>query len=265
MSAYISVKRIGPKEAEAMLEHNTHNRRMNRGIVARYAKIMRAGDWQMNGEAIQVAEDGTLLNGQHRLSAVIASGIPVEFLVVEGLPMSTFITLDQGKKRGAGDVLKMKGHTYADSVAGAGKMLVSYRLMKTPFANQLLTTPEDIVREVEATPRIHEFAERVGSRLGFVLRYIKPSPAIFMMVVFHENDDTAAALFFDSLDSGANLEPNSPIRALRERLVLQTKITQLDRRYLLAMVFKAFRMYRDDQPCKMLKVNFDNEEDRYKL
>ena len=44
------------------------------------------GGVAVNGEPIQIAEDGTLLNGQHRLNAVIESGATVPMLVVRGLP-----------------------------------------------------------------------------------------------------------------------------------------------------------------------------------
>ena len=69
---------ISPKQAEAWLSHNTGNRPLNESLVAEYARKMESGEWKEKGGApIWVTEDGELVNGQHRLSAVIRVGHPV--------------------------------------------------------------------------------------------------------------------------------------------------------------------------------------------
>lgn len=81
------VKEIGPKEAAEMLEKNIDNRKVKPSKVQQYALYMKNDLWRENGETILVTEDGFLLNGQHRLQAIIASGTTQAFLIVTVVPV----------------------------------------------------------------------------------------------------------------------------------------------------------------------------------
>lgn len=104
-----NVRNITPEMAFELLTKNTKNyRRVDPRTVKYYAREMAEGRWQMNGEPIQFAEDGTLLNGQHRLTAIVESGITVPMLVVTGLKKDV-VTYDEGKLRSAVDVAHNMG------------------------------------------------------------------------------------------------------------------------------------------------------------
>lgn len=84
------IEKITPAIAQEYLKHNTNNyRRISETRIHTYAEDMRNGCWQTNGEAIAFSESGTLLNGQHRLKAIIESGTTVEILVVRGVKNGT--------------------------------------------------------------------------------------------------------------------------------------------------------------------------------
>lgn len=88
---------ITPEIAEKMLGKNTNNyRRLNSSTVAKYAKDMFLGYWQVNGETIVFSKDGTLLNGQNRLAAIIKSNTTQKMLVVTGVSADIY---DSGKVR----------------------------------------------------------------------------------------------------------------------------------------------------------------------
>lgn len=72
------------------LEHNANNprKKVNHNRVKGYAADMKAGKWSMNGEAIVFDADGNLKDGQHRLMAVVESGVPVLMFVVRGIDPS---------------------------------------------------------------------------------------------------------------------------------------------------------------------------------
>src|SRR3990172_8052075 len=76
---------VTPNPPREWLRTNTHNRKLRDRAVADYARDMTAGHWTLNGEAIKFATDGTVLDGQHRLRAVIDSDVTVQMLVVVGL------------------------------------------------------------------------------------------------------------------------------------------------------------------------------------
>lgn len=94
---YTKIMDITPAIAAEMLEKNTNNyRRITSYKVEEYARKMRLGYWQENGEPIQFGKDGQLLNGQHRLAAIIKSGTTQRMLVVFDVDADVF---DSGKNR----------------------------------------------------------------------------------------------------------------------------------------------------------------------
>ncbi len=94
---------VTPPLAEMYLERNGRNRNIRPDVVSNYARDMSAHRWQITGEAIKLDADGNLLDGQHRLRAVIKSGETVTMLVIEGLPPEAQRVMDSGKPRTAGD------------------------------------------------------------------------------------------------------------------------------------------------------------------
>ena len=79
-----SIETITPQLAKDILANNNLNRNINATIVGHYADAISRGQWELNGEAIKIAHDGRLLDGQHRLMAVIKSDTPITTLVIRG-------------------------------------------------------------------------------------------------------------------------------------------------------------------------------------
>ena len=79
-----SVVEVTPKMAEAWLRNNPHNRPLNEEKVAALASKMRSGEWEeriRGSRTVEVLDSGRLLNGQHRLSAVVRVGVAVRMCV----------------------------------------------------------------------------------------------------------------------------------------------------------------------------------------
>lgn len=102
--------KIGPDDAKAMLERNTKGQRsISTAAVERYAIDMASLDWVFNGAPILFSTENELLDGQHRLSAIVASGEPQIVLVVTGIDPTAMVTIDAGRKRSYADSLKIRG------------------------------------------------------------------------------------------------------------------------------------------------------------
>ena len=69
---------VTPQYAQKLLEHKRVNRALNDKRIAMYAKDMIDDAWQLNGETINIDEDGLLCNGEHRLLAVIKANKAVK-------------------------------------------------------------------------------------------------------------------------------------------------------------------------------------------
>src|SRR6185503_5365241 len=76
--------------------------------VSSYATDMEAGDWDFNGETVKFSKEGFLLDGQHRLKAIIDSGTTQTLIVVYGLDMKSQATIDRNIVRKFSDTLRME-------------------------------------------------------------------------------------------------------------------------------------------------------------
>lgn len=100
---------ITPATALVFLENNTRNRKITRSRVALYAKDMEQGKWQNNGDAIRFSEAGDLIDGQHRLHAVIKSGLTFQdAIVIRGIADGAMKTIDSGFSRTNSAVMSME-------------------------------------------------------------------------------------------------------------------------------------------------------------
>lgn len=111
---------ITPERAEAMLKMNTNNfRNIDSHRVHKYSRAMKLGFWEENGEPIQIYDDGTLANGQHRLHAIVESGTTQKnVVIVMGISRSVS-TFDDGKTRTAAQKARAKGYSLISQEIGA--------------------------------------------------------------------------------------------------------------------------------------------------
>lgn len=93
--------------AQDLLSKNHYNRPINRIKVARMVNDIKSGRFEMTHQPIGVDEDGILVDGQHRLTAIAESGIPVDMFVAYNAPRSTKI--DIGLARDTRTALYMAG------------------------------------------------------------------------------------------------------------------------------------------------------------
>ena len=113
--AVVSVERITPEAAKRYLDLNIAcNRKISESSIDRLAAQMRADEWKLSTDAIGFDVDGYLINGQHRMSAVIKTGMPQEFVVVRNLPTKNTKVLDIGRRRMIHDRLAIDGVNMTD-------------------------------------------------------------------------------------------------------------------------------------------------------
>jgi hypothetical protein len=120
---------------EWLSSKNKRNRPLSRAQAKKYAVAMLGEEWQLNGEAIILDENENLVNGQHRLDAVIQAAaaleldggsgdaISVPMLVIRGVKPTAFDTFDQGRPRTLADVLAVNEEDLAVDLAGALRLL----------------------------------------------------------------------------------------------------------------------------------------------
>lgn len=123
------IKVFTPELAGKIIEErNPYNyRNISMETVAIFANDMKNGNWKENGECIKFDTNGNLIDGQHRLMAVIQSGIPIEFVVVLDLDTSVADTIDIGRKRSIEQYLKWADKGYKSGATAIVHQVMTFR------------------------------------------------------------------------------------------------------------------------------------------
>ncbi|GAB6901985.1 ParB N-terminal domain-containing protein [Kineosporia succinea] len=122
----VTVENISPKEAASLLGTQVRNRPLNRARVDQYAGDMEAGRWRRTKSVISVDRDGHLIDGQHRLTAVILSGSTQEFIVSRGHDPEDQMYMDLTGVRTPPQQMAMMGSRHASRQSTVAKHVLAY-------------------------------------------------------------------------------------------------------------------------------------------
>jgi hypothetical protein len=206
---------IDPSRATRYLSHNIGNRHVSRAHVESIARDIAHGRWMFNAQPICFARDGRLLNGQHRLQAVILADREIEVQVVRGLNEAAYATYDNHAKRRAdlGDRLDSFGdHALAHAMAN----LLWQHERKTRSMRSAKATTAEIQQIIAQHPRLlmlRSFARKL------------------------------APIFLAALETGSDQRPGHPVLALRGALqkLRATKASQSEQLALLLAGWERFK------------------------
>jgi hypothetical protein len=155
-----SVARVTPAMAERWLTKNKSNRTVRKNLVDTYAKDMKGGRWGITGSPIQFDVVGDLIDGQHRLKAVIESGTTQQFFVMRKMPTESRMHIDTGAKRTVGDQFTMLGEKNANNLAAACKLALLWETDRMNMAGTKQIVTDTEVREfLDRNMEMREYVE----------------------------------------------------------------------------------------------------------
>lgn len=102
---------ITPELAKSFLGNNTENRKKRGWWVTCLANMIKRGEWLLTHQGIAFTKSGKLIDGQHRLEAIVEAGMPVQMLVIYDVDDSAFKVVDSGVKRTLSDLTGMNVRT----------------------------------------------------------------------------------------------------------------------------------------------------------
>jgi len=245
---------ITPEVASDMLSRNANNRPLTNSLVGFYAKQMMSGNWQSNGETIKISRSNNLLDGQHRLSAIVKYGKPVLISVAFDVDDDSFKTIDTGKKRVAAQIVAMSGFLNASAVAAGARWINAIK-------NRTGTSPgsvssQEILDLIEKHPFIKHYASLMKNSKLLISSL---SIAVFALAAEKYGQEKIDS-FVLNFRNGANLSKNMPIYELRERLIAaQSKQMRLTPVAVAAMTVKAVKAYCENKLIKSLRYAADEE------
>ena len=123
-----------------------------------------------NGDTIKISVDHDVLDGQHRLWAIIEAKIAVPTLIIYGIKREAFTTIDTIRKlRSAGDTVALGGQTrYRNYIASALQWLLRHKHRCIPIyrAAQHKIENYEILEALEEHPNIVRAVERTAHLRG---------------------------------------------------------------------------------------------------
>lgn len=258
---------VTPLNAKDYLDNQVKpNRSISKSLTVKYARDMLNDDWDENGKTIALNPDGKMLDGQHRMQAVIVAekmarenpddylltpfdGLYLDFAL--GVPNEYRKSMDIGRKRSFGDELTFRGAVQSMQVAPVVNWHLSY--LKGNYIN---SAGDNMFRATEAEALEHwkanedkfhttilrsrdAYRQKLGSNSALGTAY---------HVLRTQYGDDLADAFWDPFLTGANMAVSDPILTLRNRMLREKFSTKVQ----LALVFRAWNYWIDGKPAKSL-------------
>jgi len=246
---------ITPRLAAQYFEARDANRAFSEVLAKKYAADIRGSRWDDNGETVKFAVGGRLIDGQHRMAAIVETGVTLELLVVRGLAPATILTIDAGKARTYGNHLQILGERNANTIAAAVAMIYAHerggilRTKVNPSHRAL-----DITRQKH--PRVVESAAFILSAPNLRPLRVPPGMATFLHYAFSASDAEMAETFFVGLKTGEMLSSADPVFQLRARLLLNTASRErINQKRMAHYIIKAWNFTRSGRRVKSFCIS----------
>lgn len=216
---YTLTEEINPPLAEEYLRHHRVNRPLRERHVFRYVGMMSRGEWQLTHQGIAFDAKGDLVDGRHRLEAIVRSGVTVRMKVTRNIDLATIHLVDGGVRRNLADSLEIMGEKQPKVLATLINALHKIEVAESQSVSAARNaTPERTaaIKLLEANPGLRE-SIATAERCYRALRFPK-GMAGALYYDMSSADSQEADVFFEYLVSGSGLSEGDPIYSLRKKI-----------------------------------------------
>lgn len=258
-----TIVKITPEIAADWLENRNlgKNRNLSLKTAGRYAKAMSDGRWMVTHQGIAFDSDGFLIDGQHRLRAVVLAGVSVEMFVAVGFDSDTFAILDSGRRRQAGQMIAGK---YGSLLAAAARFT---GVADGSFTDDLVmgvypsyAENDQVLAVVEAWPELAEYAP-IATSASRSARIV-PAPHLAVMAQAARTQYAYRLKgWADGVVEGTGLDKMDPRLIIRDRFIREaTRLGSSNSRVLAyAYVVKAWNAWAVGADLRFLRL-VENEK-----
>ena len=211
-----------PEWAEEILTKSSFkNRRIRVANLERLVTAIEKDQWLPTSQGIALDHDGNLLDGQHRLVAVVKAKKSIKIMLARGLDPKAFSVLDSGCSRTAGDALAVAGCSSSNPAAAAIKLYIMYYEHPDRLWGEKVRPAHNTILQQWKDKR--EIIDQYVSDIQGIWRKYRAfqlSPCIAFALIA---DDAGwkydeVIEYFCVFGSGANLKEDSPILSYRNQL-----------------------------------------------
>ena len=184
---------------------------------------MRRGEWQVTHQGIAFDTTGALVDGQHRLAAIVEADQPVEMTVFTEVPDGAFDVLDTGKRRNAADALAIEGEKSAVMLAAMVRTvwLYHHRPDLSWSGGDAGVTNHQIVQTLEQHPKLRDVIP-LGEQIATATGMIKSAAGAASYLVTQANQRDLAP-WFDGIIEGTGLPKGDPRLMFRRVMFAHTR------------------------------------------
>ena len=213
---------VTPKMASAMLEcANKLNRKTPRH-ADNLAEIMRRGKWIFNGIPISFDKNGTCIDGENRLRAIVMSGKSQLMVVHMGLNPSCVYTFD--------DKVEPRNTAHALRISGMDSVLAEYvgpTIVKVEGfnRNQRWAKPDKLTNAEVVDYAYGKYKSVVSSAQDIVPLHscsggiLSKAASVFLYHEMKKKDKVMAMPFMNKVLVGTDLKSGDPILKVRSKLI----------------------------------------------
>lgn len=219
---------ITPEMAANLLESNGNNRNLSEGTVKAYANDMLNGNWDYKtGSAISIDENGILRDGQHRLAAIVMSGVTIPTWVIRNV--SSDGIYDNNRKRSNSDQISIMKPEYENVYKSTRYISVARQIITHGHFNRRMVTPKEIIDFTDIHKNILDgfflnIPQGTVPKLSLAVVHL----GLFLAYVSGEDMDDILS-FYDMLCTGMSTSPvEFPIIAYRNYLLNASGISTTD-------------------------------------
>jgi hypothetical protein len=154
--------RMTPSVARKLLSNTQQNRSVKKKNISKLVDNINRGLWDSeNGQTIKIDQSGKLIDGQHRLYAIVESKKTVDAYVAFNCSSKAMNNVDTGANRTLNDILKLNGLKYYTLVGG---IIQSESVIKRGISTSLASKHT----EINSYQHILNIAEENKEYLNFV-------------------------------------------------------------------------------------------------
>jgi hypothetical protein len=225
---------------EWLAENDSGNRSVSLADVFRLSADMSSGQYELTHQGIAFNKSGVLIDGQHRLRAVVKSGCTVRMVICRDVDASVHAAIDLGRKRSLGFVTGLGSKRVAVCRALAFLCGGAKHLSVSSWSKAMTITINE------------KYRDSLDTLMPLHKPRVMPSGLIASLVFCFPLNASAVARFGEQVRSGELLERGQAAFALRKWLLEDVSVHAAE---LVAMV-GCFCLERElsGKPCDDIKM-----------
>ena len=253
-----------PPLARKLLGTMVNNRNIKKRSLSKIVEDIKSNQWvSNNGESIKINSQGRLLDGQHRLQAIIETNKPLELYITFNCDIDSINTVDTGSSRSLTNVLKINNIKYYNTI---GSIIQSESVIMSGSSIRNISN----ATKVKGYPRVVDLVKNNLEYLYFICKESDKLKVKFPLItssfyskyfnIFYKIDKEICFDFFRKLTTGEDCD--APIFLLRQILIKDSSksVKKMSLKEKEALFIKCWNHYVDGTELKTLRWQANSED-----